>query len=133
VEIAHVGSTAVPGLAAKPVIDLLAGIRAEQPSDDAIAALRRLGYRPRARPATRRVYLRKGRPCTHFLHVTQWDGPEWHDKLAFRDLLIREPALAERYAAAKAELAAAVGGNRGAYSEAKRSFIDRSMREAGLR
>ena len=129
VTLEHVGSTAVTGLPAKPVIDILAGIRSDSPSDACLASLYELGYRPRRRDGPGRLYLRKGTPRSHFLHVVRCEGPDWCRFLAVRDLLRADPELAGRYAALKLELAT---GDRGTYAKIKSRFIEAMLRERGL-
>jgi GrpB-like predicted nucleotidyltransferase (UPF0157 family) len=119
VAIEHVGSTAVPGLAAKPVIDILIGLRDDELSDEHRRALRRLGYVSRERSDRR--YFRKGTPRTHFLHVVRYGGEAWRTKLAFRDFLRADAAAAAGYAARKLELA--THGNRAVYAAKKDEYV----------
>jgi GrpB-like predicted nucleotidyltransferase (UPF0157 family) len=125
VAIEHIGSTAVPGLASQPVIDLLVGLRGLLADADK-RALRRLGYaRLRARRDSRIVF-RKGVPRTHSLHVTEHGSAEWLAALDFRDRLRAWPDEAARYEARK--FALAVRG-RGGYSAGKAAFIARALGE----
>ena len=119
VALAHVGSTSVPGLAAKPVIDILVGLRSREPRPEVVAALRALGYRPRHRIGRR--YFRKGVPVTHVLHAVEYAAAEWHAKLAFRDYLRMDHEAAAAYAQRKLALAAAE--TRGGYSRGKARFM----------
>ncbi|HET8606901.1 MAG TPA: GrpB family protein [Gaiellaceae bacterium] len=119
VALEHVGSTAVPGLAAKPVLDLLAGLRGERPSRDAVAALRALGYLLRSRPG--RPYFRKGTPRTHVLHVARHGDRQWRTKLDLRDYLRADPRAAAAYGELKLSLAAT--RSHAGYAGAKDRFI----------
>ncbi len=121
----HVGSTAVPGLAAKPIIDVMAGVRGLDEAIRSFDALARLGYcgwphRPwmhwfcKPSPAAR----------THHLHLIEPGHPQFTARLAFRDALRAEPETAAAYAALKGELAARYRGDREAYTEAKSAFIE---------
>lgn len=139
--IEHFGSTAIPGLAAKPIIDILiaatdlAAARATFP-----ARLAPLGYLFWAdNPKTDRLFFVKGLPPhgerrTHHVHVTQPDGEPWI-RLAFRDYLRANPDAAAEYAALKTRLAAEYRTDREAYTEAKTDFVARIMalaeKEAG--
>ncbi|HEY3398144.1 MAG TPA: GrpB family protein [Armatimonadota bacterium] len=129
----HIGSTAVPGLPAKPVLDLLL----EVPS--LAAGRRRLltllneetweywWYGGHAVFIKRK---RRGGPRTHHLHLSP--GAEWtREHLAFRDYLRAHPEAAARYAALKRELADAHRQDREAYTEAKADFISEILRRAG--
>jgi len=133
IAIEHFGSTAVPGLAAKPVIDILVAVpdlaQARAAFPDRLASL---GYRFWAdNPKTDRLFFVKGLPPegagrTHHVHVTQTDGEMWH-RLAFRDFLRANPTEAAAYAVLKRQLAAELGSNRDAYTDAKEAFIARIM------
>lgn len=121
VTLEHIGSTAVPGLPARPVIDMLLALESELTAGQ-YQTLRSLGYaRMRARPSGR-LHLRKGVPRTHCLHLAPAGSRELWETLAFRDLLRRDASAAASYGALKA-LAAPAGDSRGAYSRAKGAFI----------
>ena len=136
--IEHIGSTAVPGLVAKPVIDLLAAVDSLDGVDVLIDRLCENGYTTsrefNATLADRKWLMRwrDGRR-THHLHIVVRGGTPWHDRLAFRDALRRDPALADRYATLKTELALKHPANREAYTEAKAAFVrnavERSRRD----
>ncbi len=128
VQIEHIGSTAVPGLAAKPVIDILAGVRTLEDVDDLVDRLCEHGYTAskefNATLTDRRWLMRwKNGHRTHHLHIVVQDGGPWKDRLAFRDALRRDPALARRYAVLKTELAARHQRDREAYTHAKADFV----------
>lgn len=121
----HVGSTSVPGLAAKPVVDMLAGVRDLQESRPCIDLLSVDGWL--WAPYREDVEHWFCRPTpehrTHHLHVVEHGGREWEDMLAFRDALRADRALRERYAALKLDLARAHRDDRNAYTEAKSTFV----------
>lgn len=128
----HVGSTAVPGLAAQPIIDILLGVRTPMAVEEHTPRLANFGYRllPSAYdPGGRRRFLvRTVRGTrTHQVHVVEHLGEEWHRLLLFRDLLRRDAALAAEYAALKRSLAALYRGNRLAYASAKSEFVQRVL------
>jgi GrpB-like predicted nucleotidyltransferase (UPF0157 family) len=128
----HVGSTAVPGMPAKPVIDMVAGVRDLSDADPAEAALARLGYE-RAIHRVDAVLFNKavGGVHTHHLHLTVPGSELWRERLAFRDALRTDPALVAEYAELKHRLVAEAGG--GPYSAAgKRDFVRRVLADAGV-
>lgn len=136
-QLEHIGSTAVPGLCAKPVLDLLLGVGALAEVDDAlIAALARLGYgyRPayEAQIPERRYFVREAGllPRVH-LHAVQRGGVIWRAQLGFRDALRDSPKLRDEYAGLKQALALQHAGDKSAYTEAKSPFIRQVL--AGLR
>lgn len=137
--IEHFGSTAVPGLAAKPVIDILLTVpslaEARKTFPDRLATLDYVFWRDDPRPG--RLYFVKGMPPfgekrTHHLHVCERPGKLW-SQLRFRDHLRAHPEDAERYAALKRDLAARYADDREAYTEAKGDFIGAIMARIGAR
>ena len=125
--IEHVGSTAVPGLAAKPVIDIMAGVQSLDASRPAIAAAAEQGYcyfpyRPESEH-----WFCKPSPAfrTHHLHLVPVRSAQWIRTLAFREHLRANPAVAAEYEALKRELAKQHHFDREAYTEAKHPFITR--------
>ena len=128
VAVEHIGSTAVPGLAAKPIIDLLAGVRRLEDARACIAPLAALGYdyvpEFEAELPDRR-YFRKGSGAAHtnHIHMVEVDGPFWRRHLAFRDDLRTHPEDVRRYADLKRDLAAKFGADRAGYTDAKTAFI----------
>ncbi|MES2977032.1 MAG: GrpB family protein [Pseudomonadota bacterium] len=134
VEIAHIGSTAVAGLAAKPVIDLLAGILTLAQHETLIDRLCALGYTTSAEfnaTLSDRKWLMRfsGGKRTHHLHLVVHGGPAWQERIRFRDALRTNPALAASYAALKSRLASAFANDREAYTQGKTEFIMRALRE----
>lgn len=128
VAIEHVGSTSVPGLAAKPVIDIMVAIRAFEDGERCVAPLEALRYEYRGDGGIPgRHYFRKGEPRSHHMHMVVYGGEFWERHIAFRDLLRADRALADAYAALKRELAAQHGAGRIAYTEAKTPFIEAAL------
>ena len=128
IAVEHIGSTAVPGLAAKPIVDLMAGVASLHGVDTLIDRLCDNGYttsREFNASLSDRKWLMRWRDGhrTHHLHIVVLDGAPWQDRLAFRDALRREPALARRYAALKANLARTLATDREAYTDAKAVFV----------
>ncbi len=123
----HIGSTAVSGLAAKPIIDIMPGIRSLEDADRCVEGMRRLGYEyvPEFEDALPdRRYLKKGHPEQRLhVHIVEVDGPFWQRHVAFRDYLRSHPGVAAEYAALKRRLAAEYPHDSLAYTEAKSEFI----------
>ncbi|MDI1271925.1 GrpB family protein [Polaromonas sp.] len=128
VDIEHIGSTAVPGMVAKPIVDLLAGVETMAMARSLAEPLCEAGYTTSAEfNATltdRQWFMRwaDGRR-THHLHIVVHGGPVWTRHLQFRDALRASPVLAARYAALKAELAVRHPTDREAYTSAKTAFV----------
>lgn len=124
----HFGSTAVPGMVAKPIIDILAAVQSMEAADALFAPLLRNGYTTshafNAMLADRRWLMRvaNGRR-THHLHIVQLGGRQWQERLLFRDILREDDSLARQYGALKHRLAAEHRGNREAYTDAKAAFV----------
>ena len=126
--IEHIGSTAVAGLPAKPIIDILAGVASLEGVDVLIDRLCDNGYATSAEfnaTLTDRKWLMRWRDGhrTHHLHIVEFGGTPWRDRLAFRDVLRSDPATARRYAELKADLAARHASDREAYTDAKAEFV----------
>lgn len=128
IAIEHMGSTAVPGLAAKPVIDILAGVESMAAARALVGPLCANGYTTSAEfnaaLADRQWLMRWANGHrTHHLHLVVHGGAVWAQRLRFRDALRGDAALAARYAALKAGLAAQYPKDREAYTEAKAVFV----------
>jgi len=128
--IEHIGSTAVPGLAAKPVIDIMAAVESLEASRPALARLAPLGYLYAPYRAEIMHWLCKPSPevRTHHLHLVPISSQLWKDRIAFRDRLRSEPALAEAYASLKRDLARMYVNDREAYTDGKQPFIEMVLR-----
>ena len=129
-EVEHVGSTSVPGLDAKPIIDLQAALPHLQAASGLIPRLVGLGYTfMPERVYPNRIFLPKGpEECrTHYLSLIEADTDEWRVRLRFRDALRENPALREEYRTLKRHLAAENAGDRNAYTAAKSDFVQRVL------
>ena len=131
IKLEHIGSTSVPGLAGKPLIDILAGVPPRDPRAPYVAALIQLGYEHLgAFGIPGRDYFRRGTPRTHHVHLFSWSSDAWRDHLLFRDYLRAHPDVAQEYAALKRELAAMFADDPPRYSEEKGPFIKSVLRRA---
>lgn len=127
--IEHVGSTAVPGLCAKPVIDLMVGVLSLAESEPARAVLSRAGYHYADYKSDVMHWFCKPSFAlrTHHLHLVPFESPLWLERLRFRDLLRADSGLAAEYGSLKLELAQKFEFDREAYTEAKWPFIARAL------
>ena len=127
----HIGSTAVPGLPAKPIIDLVVGASAA-----CIRGLVELGYeRAEWGDFGERLFLRRCLPdgrATHHLSLTAVGSSYWEDHLAFRDALRASAELRSRYATLKREQAAA-HDDIDAYTRAKTALVREALLSIGHR
>ena len=131
----HIGSTAVPGLAAKPVIDIMAPVHSLAASRPALAAALRAGYMHFPYQAEVMHWFCKPSPAhrTHHLHLVPFGSALWRERLAFRDALCADPAVAGEYAALKRRLAADFRMDREAYTDAKGPFVRRVLAKVAAR
>jgi GrpB-like predicted nucleotidyltransferase (UPF0157 family) len=129
--IEHVGSTAVPGLAAKPILDIMVGVRSLRDAERCIRPLEQLCYDYRGEAGVPgRLFFRKGNPKTHHLHLTEIGSEFWERHLVFRDYLRAHHETARKYAQLKHHLADRFRRDRAAYTEAKTDFISEVVRRA---
>jgi GrpB-like predicted nucleotidyltransferase (UPF0157 family) len=128
----HVGSTAVPGLEAKPIVDVLAGVEDLESSRACFEPLARLEYMYAPYRSEEMHWFCKPRPerRTHHLHLVPTGSRRYVEELAFRDLLRAEPKVAGAYAALKRELAQRFRDDREAYTDAKAGFIREALARA---
>ena len=133
----HNGSTAVPGLDAKPIIDIQVSVQQLQPIRCYAEPLATLGYVhvPHVDDAFCPFFHRpRGWPHTHHVHVVETGGQEERRTLAFRDFLRDHGGIATEYVALKKRLAALTDAidapSREAYANAKTEFIERTVQTA---
>jgi len=131
--IEHIGSTAIPGLSAKPIIDIAIAVPSlEEARATIVEPLEALGYSYwRANPQRDRMFFVKGLPPsspkrTHHVHVTELSGEVWTRHL-FRDYLRTHTDEAQRYADLKYDLARRYRLDREGYTAAKTEYITRIM------
>jgi len=125
----HVGSTAVPGLPAKPIVDILVGIRSLDQGRSCLDSLAALEYVYAPYLAEEMLWLCKPRPArrTHHLHLVPTGSQRYRDELAFRDRLREDGGIAADYVALKRRLASRFENDREAYTAAKSGFIRRAL------
>ena len=128
--IEHMGSTAIPGLAAKPIIDILVGYPENANVPPYIRALTDAGYVHRGEQGIAgREFFRRGDPRAYHIHLAVAGGSFWRDHLTFRDRLLADDSLRDAYAALKHDLASRFPRDRESYIEGKTSFV-RAVLEA---
>jgi len=121
----HIGSTAIPGIAAKPIIDMMAGVR---DLDEARGAFGPLGLESYVhtphRPGIAHHFTKPSAETPEFgLHLTEPGSDLWRERIAFRDELRNNPALAAEYEALKLSLAERHPNDLAAYVGGKRAFV----------
>ncbi len=129
----HIGSTAVPGLAAKPILDIMAPVASLDAARGAVDAAAQLGYVHFPYRPDQMLWFCKPGPVhrTHHLHLVPARSALWRERLAFRDALRRDDRLRAAYGALKARLAAAHPHDREAYTDAKTPFVEAVLASAG--
>jgi GrpB-like predicted nucleotidyltransferase (UPF0157 family) len=131
--IEHIGSTAVPGLDAKPIVDMLAVVHDVDALPETIPAMASIDWVRSAQPSERE--LRRRGYCkptvqwrTHHLHIVEQSDPRWPTWLRFRDRLRNDVVLRDAYVALKRRLAAADPNDREHYHHGKDAFIKLASR-----
>jgi GrpB-like predicted nucleotidyltransferase (UPF0157 family) len=128
-DIQHVGSTAIPGIVAKPIIDIAIAVASFEAAYVCVAPIEALGYEYRGEhgiPRRHYFVLRdpdSGKTLVH-VHVRERDGPGWEKQILFRDYMRAHPQATAEYAALKQDLAARYPHDRLSYTEGKTSFIE---------
>ena len=125
--IEHQGSTSVPGMRAKPIIDILVGVNPIDDWESCKGPLESLGYDYVANAGIPKHYIfgrgRDHTERTHILHIVDIETEEWSGNLAFRDALRSDPELRRRYVAEKERAAALSPEGRARYTALKSPFI----------
>jgi len=133
--IEHVGSTAVEGLGAKPIVDIMVGVERLSQVTDRMSQLDALGYAycPQYEhdiPDRRFFRKPKDGPHSYHLHCVRLNSEFWKDHIVFRDYLDANPGVAADYLRLKRSLAERFRNNRRAYQKEKALFIDQVMEKA---
>ena len=125
ISIEHIGSTSVPGLSAKPIIDISVGIKRLKDAKTLLPALKTLGYEFYRDFQRQRLFVAKGSDerRTHYLHIMRFKGAKWKTDQLFRNYLRTHPKEIERYSALKQRLAENHANDREAYSNGKDAYI----------
>ncbi|MGR3764055.1 GrpB family protein [Rossellomorea sp. NS-SX7] len=130
IAVEHIGSTSVTGLASKPIIDILAGVRQMEDAEELIKPLKLIDYECVPKPQWEdRRFFRKGLwgKGSHHIHVCVAGGDEWKAKIGFRDLLRASNHYKEEYASLKKRLALQHKHDRSLYTKMKEPFILKAL------
>ena len=134
--IEHIGSTAVSGLVAKPILDIAVGARSVFDVSELRSALESLGYEYRgdAKDEGGHVFVKESQPGmrTHHVHVVQFGSSQWNAYLTLREWLRSNSSARSAYQEAKLALAAMHHNNRRAYTASKAVIISSLLVDAGL-
>ena len=134
IDIQHVGSTAIHGIHAKPIIDIAVGVRATDDIMDYVEILAQNGIIYRKQDVEGQVLFVMGDFendfRTHHIHVVQWNSPAWCNYINFRDYLNAFPEKAKAYDNLKCSLAEQFSKNRGNYTGGKQELINQLLLEA---
>ena len=127
----NIGSTDVPGLDAKPAVDLMVGVRGLRDAGRCIRVLEKLGYEHRGEAGVSgRLFFQTSPPYRCHLHMVVVGGEFWERHLLFRDYLRAHPETAREYAPLKRELAELFRHDREAYTGAKTGFVEEVVERA---
>lgn len=130
----HVGSTSIPGLAGKPILDLAVAVEDTAQMDACISPLQTIGYTSFGdREGWGEYFFAHGNDDarTHYLHLLPLNHPKWAEYLLFREVLRQRPDLRDEYGEIKAALAATHADRRTEYTAQKGSFVERILAEFG--
>jgi len=124
-DIQHVGSTAIPGGVAKPIIDISIAVQSFEAGFACVKPMEELGYVYGGENGIpRRHYFVKCNPATtHHIHMFEIKSKNWHDHLLFRDIMRSHPEAVQAYTGLKLQLLEQFPTNREAYTEGKAEFI----------
>ncbi len=132
-DIQHVGSTSIPGMLAKPIVDIAIAVADFEEARACIPPIEGLGYEFRGELGIpRRHYFVKGDPRIFHLHIVERHSLEWENLILFRDTLCQHAHVAEEYAELKTQLAMVYPRDRSAYLDGKAAFIERVLQQARL-
>ena len=132
-DIQHVGSTSIPGMSAKPILDIAIAVKNFEEARICIEPLCKMEYSFKGENGIpRRHYFLKGEPCTHHIHMLEKDSEEWEKLILFRDYLRSDQNTAEEYKKLKRDLSKRLQGDRKAYQAAKSDFVAAVIRKSRL-
>ncbi|WP_248930797.1 GrpB family protein [Paenibacillus hamazuiensis] len=128
-EIHHIGSTAIRGLSAKPIIDIAIEIERFEEGIECVPGLEKLGYSYKGTNVLpERHYFNKGEPRTHQIHMFQKGNEHLKKQLAFRDYLNQNETVRSEYQELKEKLSKAYSADKLAYADAKTDFVSSVLR-----
>lgn len=136
IDIQHIGSTAISSIHAKPIIDIVIGMRDPTDIMPYVDTLKRGHYIFRGEDVPGQLLFVKGDfesdIRTHHIHVVKWNGIDWNNYINFRDYLNAFPEKAKRYDMCKLNLAKQFPQERGSYTKGKQHLVSALLKEAKL-
>ena len=132
-DIRHVGSTSIPWIMAKPIVDIAVAVHSLEEAEGRIPAMEAAGFLHRRHNVPENLLFIRGEAegvRTHHIHVVLANGEQWRNYLAFRDFLTANPKRAMAYEQVKARLASLYPDSCNAYTEGKADFIQQTLVEA---
>ncbi|GAB2571820.1 GrpB family protein [Gracilibacillus alcaliphilus] len=131
VDIQHFGSTAISGMCAKPIIDILAGVKSLELHNSIISQLRKLGYEEFGEAGVEgRLYFRKRHVHAYNLAVVVWNGEHWVNNLLIRDYLKKNPDIAKQYSEKKLKTIQNGHTTLLSYSDEKADYVEDLLKQA---
>lgn len=138
-DIQHIGSTSIKGLSAKPILDIMIGVKPLEKGQSLLGGLSRMGYLFWSdNPDKTRMFFVKGMPPhgvrrTHHIHIVEYDDPRWQMRILFRDYLNAHPEEALDYKKLKENLAQFYAYDRENYTLLKSNFVEKTLEKAGYK
>lgn len=129
-DIQHIGSTSVPNLAAKPIIDIIVGLEKIPLSSTQIISLEAIGYTYCGESGIPGRHFFQGKPRTRHIHAVQVNSDLWQRNILFRDYLRSHPQAAQEYEALKRKLAVQFRNDRDRYGNGKTPLIEQLLMQA---
>jgi GrpB-like predicted nucleotidyltransferase (UPF0157 family) len=129
-DVQHVGSTSIPSLPAKPIIDIALAIASLEEADRILEALSALDYEHKPEVVIPGELFFRKRDGAYHLHVLQPDSIHWQEYMVFRDYLRAHPEIAQQYVQLKLLLASQFAEDRKSYTCGKAEFIRRVLKDA---
>lgn len=134
IEIQHIGSTAIPNIYAKPIIDIMIGIKNLEENEITIEGLIELGYEYLGEAGVpERLYFRKRNSSNFNIALCQYKGEIWDNNILFRDFLLNHPDAAANYSAVKKSALDSGADTLLSYSKIKHPFIDEIIKQEKLK
>lgn len=134
VDIQHIGSTAIKSIHAKPIIDIVVGVRDLNDIILFTETLKESGFIFRGSDQAEQLLFVKGDfvndTRTHHIHIVKWNGKQWNNYINFRDYLNFNKDMADEYDSLKIKLQKEYPNDRNAYTSGKQKLIDKILSEA---
>lgn len=133
IKIEHVGSTAIPNLSAKPIIDIAIGTKTEQDLFEIAKVLEKAGYDMLNSFSTKgEILARKGslEKRTHYIHIQLIDSQYWKEFIYFKKYLLEHPKTVKQYQKLKEKLSETFANDRKKYTSEKHQFISNILKKA---